>query len=157
MGGTRWVLRPKLTFASHRPRPRRTRRYMHTSHPTHQSLGLDGCGPSVVHVVNDDKATWHMQLLCNYRASQTRGTSPVSATTVQANVTRVPRTCISAPHTSIFRTVMHPMLPSLPEMNRMLRVRAGAKCSHHNLSYVDECLQVGQHHARRSVLCSHHC
>ena len=72
----------------------------------------------------------------------------------QANLTRVPHPCTSARHASIFQRVMHPMLPSLPEMNPMLRVGAGAKYSHHDLSLsnVDECFLVAHHHAQRSVL-----
>ena len=64
----------------------------------------------------------------------------------QANLTRVPHPCTSARHTSIFQRVMHPML----------RVGAGAKYSHHDLSLsnVDECFLVAHHHAQRSVLCS---
>ena len=45
MGGTRWVLRPKLTFATHHPRVHVVHDDPSTSHPT-QMLGPDGCGPS---------------------------------------------------------------------------------------------------------------
>ena len=59
MGGTRWVLRPKLTFATHRPRPRRTQRYMHIT--TYSSkFGTRWVRPISrprLHVVHDDRAT----------------------------------------------------------------------------------------------------